>query len=143
MIFVDTNVLVYSTARSAPSHARARAALARCAAAGPLAISRQVLREYTATMTRPQTWGRALTLAEALGDAQTFARRFTVLEDGPAVWDRLRELSHGVAFAGKQVHDANLVATMLAHGVTRLLTFNEGDFRRFGACIALEPARDT
>jgi len=40
---------------------------------------------------------------------------------------------------GKQVHDANLVATMLVHGVTRLLTFNVADFRRFGAVIALEP----
>lgn len=36
---------------------------------------------------------------------------------------------------GKQVHDANLVATMLVHGVTRLLTFNAADFRRFGTLI--------
>ena len=39
------------------------------------------------------------------------------------------------AFGGKQVHDANIVATMIAHGETRLLTFNESDFRRFGSLI--------
>jgi hypothetical protein len=32
------------------------------------------------------------------------------------------------------VHDANIVATMLAHGESRL-TFNGGDFRRFGTLI--------
>ena len=38
-------------------------------------------------------------------------------------------------FGGKQVHDANIVATMLAHGETRLLTFNQADFRRFAGLI--------
>jgi predicted nucleic acid-binding protein len=37
------------------------------------------------------------------------------------------------------VHDANLVATMLAHGITRLLTFNAADFRRFGSLVELVP----
>ena len=34
-------------------------------------------------------------------------------------------------------HDANIVATMLAHGERRLLTFNGTDFHRFGDRIAL------
>jgi predicted nucleic acid-binding protein len=38
---------------------------------------------------------------------------------------------------GRQVHDANIVATMLAHGETRLLTFNEADFRRFSSVIEI------
>jgi predicted nucleic acid-binding protein len=33
--------------------------------------------------------------------------------------------------SGVQVHDARLVAVMLAHGVERILTFNDQDFRRF------------
>ena len=33
------------------------------------------------------------------------------------------------------MHDANIVATMLAHGERRLLTFNEADFRRFNPLI--------
>jgi hypothetical protein len=43
-----------------------------------------------------------------------------VLEDGPAVWGELMTLTHAFSFGGKQVHDANIVATMLAHGETRL-----------------------
>jgi predicted nucleic acid-binding protein len=88
-----------------------------------------------AASTRPQSWSRALTLGEAAADLGAFIRRFTVLEDGPAVWDELMKLSRSFAFGGKQVHDANIVATMLAHGERRLLTFNEGDFRRFGSVI--------
>lgn len=40
-------------------------------------------------------------------------------------------LARSFSFGGKQVHDANIVATMLAHGEARLLTFNAADFRRF------------
>ena len=131
MSFVDTNVLVYATATSAPFRDRARAALVRLAADEQLSVSRQILREYVAVMTRPQTWGRALSLAEAMTDAAVFERRFTVLEDGQLVWDQLMDLSRLYSFGGRQVHDANVVATMLAHGERRLLTFNEADFRRF------------
>lgn len=137
MSFVDTNVLVYATATSAPFHDRARAALVRLAANEPLSIRRQILREYVAVMTRPQTWGRALSLGEAMTDAAVFERRFTILEDGPPVWDQLMHLSRRYSFGGRQVHDANVVATMLAHGERRLLTFNEADFRRFAPLIEI------
>jgi hypothetical protein len=39
---------------------------------------------------------------------------------------------------GKQVHDANIVATMLAYGVPCLLTHNVKDFRRFGQLVTIE-----
>lgn len=32
---------------------------------------------------------------------------------------------------GRQVYDARLVAVMLAHGITHILTFNGNHFRRF------------
>jgi predicted nucleic acid-binding protein len=64
-----------------------------------------------------------------------FAQRFNMLEDGSPVWDHLMELSRRYSFGGRQVHDANVVATMLAHGERRLLTFNEVDFQRFTTLI--------
>jgi hypothetical protein len=45
------------------------------------------------------------------------------------------ELVKTYATAGKQVHDANIVATMLAHHVTHLLTHNIIDFQRFVGVI--------
>lgn len=137
MSFVDTNLLVYSSAVGAPFQERARAALVRFAAEGSLFLSRQVLREYIATMTRQQAWGKALSLLEAMADTAVFEQRFLVLEDGPAVWEQLNRLARRHRFGGRQVHDANIVATMLAYGERRLLTFNAGDFQRFSRLIEI------
>jgi hypothetical protein len=51
------------------------------------------------------------------------------------VWVQLMELTPRYSFGGRQVHDANVVATMLAHGERRLLTFNVADFQRFAPPI--------
>jgi predicted nucleic acid-binding protein len=40
--------------------------------------------------------------------------------------------------AGKQIHDANIVAACLAYGIPRILTHNVADFKRFGAIIRVE-----
>lgn len=137
MTFIDTNVLVHAAAEGAPFLDRARAALARTAADGPVTISRQILREYISVMTRPQVWGKPLTLPQAIADTAGFIRRFNVLDDDPSVWDQLVALSRDHSFAGRQVHDANIVATMLAHGERRILTFNDADFRRFADLIEI------
>jgi predicted nucleic acid-binding protein len=39
----------------------------------------------------------------------------------------------------RQVHDANVVATMQAFGIARLLTDNIVDFNRFGSLIVVLP----
>ena len=137
-MFVDTNVFVYARILEAPNHAVARARLERAiVGAVPVTLSRQVLREYLAVVTRPQTWSVAMAREQALGDVERLAANFMVLEDGPLVTATLIELCRDVPVAGKQIHDANIVATMLAHGERRLLTFNTADFRRYGDRIEL------
>ena len=100
-------------------------------------ISRQILREYLATVTRPQSWSPPVAMGTALEHIATLYAKFDILEDGPRVTEVLMQLCRGVSFAGRQVHDANIAATMLAHGERRLLTFNRGDFRRYGERIEL------
>ena len=51
------------------------------------------------------------------------------------MWEQLIMLSRRYSFAGRQVHDANIVATMLAHGERRILTFNGADFWCFARLI--------
>ena len=137
-MFVDTNVLVKGRILEAPGHAAAREELETAFGdSEPLRISRQVLREYLAVVTRRQPWAVGITLEVALADVARFEDAFEVLEDGPAVTDRLLALCREVPVAGRQIHDANIVATMLAHGERRLLTFNTADFRRYGDRIEL------
>lgn len=137
-MFVDTNVLVYASAPGAPERQRAIDALADHGSGEErLRISRQVLREFVAVITRPQLWARPSSADDAAVAAIALASAFDVLEDGPAVWDEFIGLCRRVSFGGRQVHDANIVATMLGHGERRLLTFNDADFRRFTADIEL------
>lgn len=137
-VFVDTNVLVYANQRKSKQHAHAVAVLERVGKEGAaLWISRQVLRKYLATVTRPQAGDPTLPMHIALERVQSFAKRFEVAEDGPEVFNHLLGLVARFPTGGKQVHDANLVATMVAHDITRLLTFNTGDFQRFGSMIEI------
>ena len=137
-MFIDTNVLVMSRIPGAPDHQAARSSLERAFRdPEPLRISRQVIREYLSVVTRPQTWPVAITCEEALADVSRLIGSFEILEDGPHVTDLLLALYREVPVGGKQIHDANIVATMLAHGERRLLTFNGSDFRRYGDRIEL------
>ena len=54
-----------------------------------------------------------------------------LLAEDAKVADRLAELLEESKSSGKQVHDANVVATMLVHGVDLVVTLNTGDFARF------------
>jgi len=137
-VFIDTNVLINSRVAHTPHHDVARAGLERAFQdPEPLRISRQVIREYLAVITRPQTWPIAITREEALDDVNGLVRTFEILEDGPAVTEILVALCHEIPSGGRQIHDANIVATMLAYGERRLLTFNTADFRRYGDHIEL------
>lgn len=139
-VFLDTNVLVYISRPGAAEHPAARAALARLEAdGGPLWVSQQVLREYLSVVTRPQATAPALAMATALADVGRFRASFEIADETAAVLDRLLSLLSLHPVAGKQVHDANLIATMLEHGVRRLLTFNTADFSRFVGAIDLVP----
>ena len=135
-VFVDTNVLLYASRPKANEHTRSQAALSRMRQEDtPLWLSRQVFREYLAVATRPQASGPALPMAAAIADVHGFDAAFNVAADGPDVFDRLLQLLAAHPGGGKQVHDANLVATMLEHRIRRLLTFNAADFRRFDSLI--------
>lgn len=137
-MFIDTNVLVCARFTVASGHSLARAWL-RGALAGTeqLRISRQILREYLAVVTRPQIWSAPLGMQDALQDVSWFVATFDVLEDGPDVTRELTTLCRDVPIGGRQIHDANIVATMVAHGEERLVTFDQDDFRRYGDRIVL------
>jgi predicted nucleic acid-binding protein len=64
---------------------------------------------------------------------------FALLRDERAIFEPWLNLvtSHGVQ--GKTTHDARLVAAMLRHGVSHLLTFNTGDFVRYSEIAAVHP----
>ena len=56
---------------------------------------------------------------------------FRVLPDSPDVYPEWKRLVVKYDVAGVQVHDARLAASMIAHNVKHILTFNVTDFQRY------------
>lgn len=138
-VFVDTNVLVYADLPASAHHIVARDALRRLQKSNrPLCISSQVLREYLSAVTRPDSSGHATPMQEAIASVAELRSLLNVVQERSDTLDRLLDLLANHPTAGKQVHDANLVATMLSAGIPALLTFNTRDFRRFEDVIRLE-----
>ena len=102
-------------------------------------ISRQVVREYLAVLTRPQTFAIRLTRREVVAAVREFLPQFQVAEDSVDVSDESLRIVDLIALGGRQVHDANIVATMRVHQVGRLLTHNPEDFARFSELIPVVP----
>lgn len=139
-VVIDTNILVYANQARSPFHERAGSALVALREKNAVpCVSLQILREYYATVTRPQTSGPALDPTTAVERVTSFMQIFHVLPEGSAVGARLFELATEYGVFGKQIHDANIVSTMLENGVSRILTANPSDFRRFADLISIEP----
>jgi predicted nucleic acid-binding protein len=139
-VFVDTNALVYAAIPSSPFYSHAFAELDALRRAGvELWVSRQILREYLAVLSRPQPLTQPLPVTTLIAGVIRFQAQFRIAEDGPAVTSSLLALLGSIPSGGKQVHDVNIVATMQVHGLRRLLTHNTADFARFGALIQIEP----
>lgn len=138
--FLDTNVLLRATLPTMPLHREAvRLVTAQRAAGARLWISRQIVREYIAVITRPQTFLTPLPVSEITAQIQTFEQLFVIADDTAQVTMHLLGLLREHPTGGKQVHDANVVATMLTYGISTLLTQNVDDMQRFAGKIAIIP----
>ncbi len=139
-VFVDTNNLIYAQQAGSPFNTQAKAKLFELEAAGhPLWISRQILRKYLVAMSRPDGLTSPVPMKDLIADVRGFQAQFHIAEDGLLVTNHLLQLIDTISCRGKQIHDANVVATMLANGIHKLLTHNLADFKRFAAHVTVIP----
>ena len=138
---LDTNVFLAATDQGRAEHRQAVAILNDWAGRGTtLYASGQIMREYLAVATRPAGKnGLGLKQPDAVANVRALRTRTVVLAEGADVADRLLSLLDEIPCGGKQVHDANVVATMLVHGIDVLITINVADFSRFAHHITLIP----
>lgn len=138
---LDTNVLLAATDQARRTHHSSLAVLNEWPAQGVvLYTSGQILREYLGVATRPIAHnGLGLTLPDALDNVQALRGRLHCLAETDKVHDRLLELLGDVPCTGKQVHDANIVATALVHGIDTIATNNLADFTQFGKYVRALP----
>ncbi|MBI3183497.1 MAG: type II toxin-antitoxin system VapC family toxin [Myxococcales bacterium] len=139
-VFLDTSLIVAASVNFHPGYPAAVSYLTDLVKEEtPLCISPQVCREFMTALTRKPIGGKTFTVPEALDALGTWHKTSILLEENGTTiqeWLRLVE-KHDVR--GKQVHDCNIVAVMLANGVRRLGTRNAPDFARFENEVSVEP----
>ena len=143
LVLADTGILLRLADPADPQHATVGHAVRAVRGRGDeLTIGGQNAAEFWNVSTRPATarggWG--LTVAEADRRLKAIELGFPLLPELPTAYPIWRDLIVAHAVQGKQVHDARLVALMKAHGITRVLTLNAGDFARFPGVIEIAPA---
>lgn len=139
---VDTNILLRGVYQSAPMHREIAQALHRLYQAGhELVTTRQNIVEYWAVGTRPSEarGGFGWTIAEANRRLQIIERWVAVLNEPASIYAHWKKLVLRYAVAGRQVHDARIVAVMLAYRIKHIITLNVADFRRYAGLVAVTP----
>ena len=124
-----------------PAHLEIKRALDALLIRGErVAITAQILLEFQSLATRPLSAnGLGMTTLEANSQAHVIEAIFPFLDETPSVYMNWRMLMHRYDIRGRQVYDARLVAVMLAHGYTHILTANADHFRRFSEITVVEP----
>ena len=136
------NVLLRLIQKSSPLHADARRAVLTLRKQGEeLCVIPQNLIEFWAVATRPVADnGLGLSIEQAARELRKLKRFFRLQPDTPTIFSEWENLVTQHQVSGKQAHDTRLVAAMNAHNLTRILTFNTADFKRFSGITAVDPA---
>jgi predicted nucleic acid-binding protein len=133
ILFLDTNILLIATDEGREDHNLGTNVFPHALSNGiHLALSGQVIREYLVVATRPLgNNGLGLGIGDALHNIEEIKKRTLLCEETEEVSDQLKMLVRKYDIVGKKIHDANIAATMLAHGADYLLTENKDDFKQF------------
>ena len=135
--FLDTNSLIYLKFSSLSFHQSTKSIfLSLTERNNKFYISNQILREYISSCTREKLHK---SYEELNFDCEEFKQVFEVLKDTKQVSISLLELCKKYQVNGKQVHDANITASMIANSIPYILTANVADFKRFSDLIKIIP----
>lgn len=145
MIYVpDTNILLRFAMRSDPQHSIVLSAIRNLKSNGDeIRILPQTCVEFWNVATRPVSGnGFGLSIDNTNHSLKLVEELFPLLPDDFRIFERWRRVVVDFEVSGIQVHDARIVAAMLVHNITHILTFNTKDFSRYSSLgiIAIDPA---
>jgi len=132
-VLVDTCVLIPAFHPQANEHAIVRQALRLLIDAGEtFIVTPQIIAEFWNVSTRPiANNGRGLATEQVRKMVNIICRVSRLEYETPSSFHRWRDIVDRYGVQGVAVHDARLVATMLAGGIPGILTRNEADFHRY------------
>jgi len=139
---LDANVLAYAVNADAPQHAASRALIE--AARDPstrLYVTSQILCEFYSVITNPRRVAAVSSPAKALSiiSALLALPGLRVLPIPGRAVEGWMDLLRRHPVIGGNVFDLQIAATMLAHNIDRIYTFNTDDFEVFPELVAVTP----
>ena len=131
--FLDTNILLRTLVTDDPNYQITMSAIASLKRGKEqLFIAPQNLIELWNVATRPADKnGLGLSPDEAQVEVARLKKLFVLLPDREQIYPEWERLVKTYEVKGAKVHDTRLVAFMLVHQLSHILTFNVKDFRRF------------
>lgn len=138
---VDTNVLARTVHKNHPMQQVAKDSIDKLLDQGETVfVLPQSLYEFWVLATRPvEANGFGMSVAEAQTKIADFETLLTLKTDRAGIYVEWKRLVTQHAVIGKPAHDARIAAAMKVHGITHLLTFNTGDFKRFQQITVVSP----
>lgn len=130
---IDTNILVYSEVASGPRHHAARELLRTLAESSmPWAIPWPCIYEFLRVVTHPRVFHPPVPLEIALADLKNIlsSPSLVLLAETDRHAALLDQTLRQAGASGNLIHDAQVVALCIEHGVSELLTADR-DFSRF------------
>jgi predicted nucleic acid-binding protein len=100
----------------------------------------QNISEFWNVCTRPLNQnGLGFSSDQTNAETSRLETLFQLVLDEPGIYKEWRQLVVRYAVNGLRVHDARLVAAMRVHGISHLLTFDAGDFKRYREITVMTP----
>ena len=130
---LDTNILLRTIVTDEPNYQTTIEAIASLRRSKErLFIAPQNLIELWNVATRPADKnGLGISPSEAEAEVARLKELFILLPDTEQIYPEWERLVKTYEVKGANVHDTRLVAFMLVHQLSHILTFNTKDFRRF------------
>ena len=138
---IDTNILLRSCEPDHPLFKSARDTIKLLVAQGYyLYVAPQNLIEFWCVCTRSKDKnGLGYSTEQTQQEVEKIKVMFSLLSDNELIYYEWERLVKYYGVKGVNVHDARLVATMIAHKLTHIITFNVKDFRRYSEINIIDP----
>lgn len=140
-VLVDTNILLRS---AQPNHPLCKASTWAVSQLlrqhEEVYFCAQNITEFWNVATRPtNTNGLGMSLKEASEEIADIETTLPLLPDSELIYPEWKRLVKDFNVLGVKVYDARLVAIMNVYGVTRILTYNVADFKRYPNLAVIHP----
>lgn len=136
-VLIDTNVLLRIFQPSNPHSKDGSAAISVLLSQGcALCIAPQNLYELWAVATRPlENNGFGMEVRDTIRLLDKCVQQFALLDDEHGLFAVWLKLMTECDVRGKRTHDARLVAAMIQHSISKILTFNSEDFKNMPVAV--------